>query len=257
MRIRIVLALLTLGISSCAKQVPPPSLASVPLKPDTGPVATQCGPLIDGLAAQAAPASTVVIRNGRIESVHAGLAQPTGLPVLDLRDYTCLPGLIDMHTHVTETSEDENDMSVYLRRTPEEQRALSSKQAGETLRAGFTTIRNVGNYEAWKDRDLRDAINRGEVAGPRMQVVGFYLTIPNGGGDLIVPGKTFEEIPARFHAGVASTPAEFHQRAQEAIDGGADLLKVIASGAVLAYGGVPGAVEVPEESLREIVAVAH
>jgi imidazolonepropionase-like amidohydrolase len=149
------------------------------------------------------------------------------------------------------------DMRIYLRRSAEETAALASRQAGATLRAGFTSIRNVGNYEAWMDRALRDQINAGKVAGPRMQIVGYYLTIPNGGGDLIIPGMKPEEIPARYHAGVARTPEEFRKKAQEAIDGGADALKVIASGAVLAYGGVPGSPEVDEPSLRAIVEVAH
>ena len=252
-------------LAACGRSTPPspapsapaPSLAAVPYTPDSGSIAIQCGRLIDGLAGGPAANSTVVIRNGRIESVSAGYQAPAGLPLLDLRDSTCLPGLIDMHTHVTETSDDTTDMSVYLKRTPQEQAALSSKQAGDTLRAGFTTIRNVGNYQAWTDRELRDEINAGRVAGPRIQAVGYYLTILRGGGDLIIPGTTDADIPAKFHAGVARTPEEFRRKAQAAIDGGADALKVIASGAVLAYGGVPGSPEVQEESLRAIAAVAH
>jgi imidazolonepropionase-like amidohydrolase len=234
-----------------------PSLASAPYTPDSGSMAIHCGRLIDGLAAEPVGNATVVVRNGRIESVAAGLSAAEGLPLLDLHEYTCLPGLIDMHTHVTESSEDMTDMRIYLRRSAEETAALASRQAGATLRAGFTSIRNVGNYEAWMDRALRDQINAGKVAGPRMQIVGYYLTIPNGGGDLIIPGMKPEEIPARYHAGVARTPEEFRKKAQEAIDGGADALKVIASGAVLAYGGVPGSPEVDEPSLRAIVEVAH
>jgi imidazolonepropionase-like amidohydrolase len=252
-------------LAGCSRETPEaapsapsvPTLVAAPYTPDSGSIAIQCGSLIDGLAAEPAGASTVIIRNGRIESVAAGLSAPQGLPLLDLHEYTCLPGLIDMHTHVTESSEDMTDMKVYLRRTPAEQQALSAKQAGDTLRAGFTAIRNVGNYEAWTDRTLRDEINAGKVAGPRMQVVGYYLTIPQGGGDLIIPGMKPEEIPARYHGGVARTPEEFRKKAQEAIDGGADALKVIASGAVLAYGGVPGSPEVDEPSLKAIADVAH
>jgi imidazolonepropionase-like amidohydrolase len=125
------------------------------------------------------------------------------------------------------------------------------------LLAGFTSVRNVGNYDAWADRKLRDAINAGVLAGPRIQAVGFYLTIQNGGGDLGIPGMKPSEIPARFHAGVAQTPQEFRDKAQAAIDGGADALKVIASGAVLAHGGVPGSPEIEESALRAIAEVAH
>jgi imidazolonepropionase-like amidohydrolase len=249
-------------LAACGRE-PPASgtvsatLASVPYTPDSGSIAIQCGTLIDGLANEPAGNSTVVIRSGRIESVTAGYSAPEGLPLLDLRGFTCLPGLIDMHTHVTETSQDTADMTVFMRRTPQEQAELSSKQAGDTLRAGFTSIRNVGNYRAWADRELREAINSGKVTGPRMQIVGYYLTIPQGGGDLIIPGTRPEEIPAEYHAGVARTPAEFREKARQAVDGGADALKVIASGAVLAHGGVPGSPEVDEESLKAIGEVAR
>jgi imidazolonepropionase-like amidohydrolase len=249
-------------LAACGREPPAPAtvsatLASVPHAPDSGSIAIQCGTLIDGLANEPAGNSTVVIRSGRIESVTAGYSAPEGLPLLDLRGYTCLPGLIDMHTHVTETSQDTADMTVFMRRTPEEQAELSGKQAGDTLRAGFTSIRNVGNYRAWADRELREAINSGTVAGPRMQIVGYYLTIPQGGGDLIIPGTRPEEIPAEYRAGVARTPAEFREKARQAVDGGADALKVIASGAVLAHGGVPGSPEVDEESLKAIGEVAR
>jgi imidazolonepropionase-like amidohydrolase len=162
-----------------------------------------------------------------------------------------------MHDHITERPEDTADYTVYLRRTVAEQQALSREQALATLLAGFTTVRNVGVYTAWTDRELRDAINRGEVAGPRLQISGYYLTIPGGGGDLIIPGVAPADIPARFHAGAARGVEQFRRKAQQAIDGGADVLKVIASGAVLAYGGVPGAPEMTPEEMGAVVRTAH
>ena len=256
------IALLALG--ACSKQSalptadsPEVSLATVPVKPDSGSLAIQCGKLIDGLAAEAAGNTTVIVRNGRIVSVESGFTAPNDLAVLNLREFTCLPGLIDMHTHITESFDDMADMTIYLRRTAEEQEAMSSKHARDTLLAGFTSVRNVGNYDAWQDRTLRDAINAGTVIGPRIQAVGFYLTISNGGGDLVIPDMKSTEIPDRFHMGVAQSPEEFRTKAQAAIDGGADALKVIASGAVLAHGGVPGSPEVEEPALRAIAEVAH
>jgi imidazolonepropionase-like amidohydrolase len=237
--------------------VPPLTLTKTPYKPDSGTIAIGCGTLIDGVSDEPLHNVTVRIKDGHVESVAPGLEPSKDLPWLDLKAYTCLPGLIDMHTHVTENSGDAADMSTYLRRTPEQQTALSSKQAGDTLLAGFTTIRNLGNYLGWTDRDLRDAINRGEVAGPRMQVVGYYLTIRRGGGDLIVPGVADKDIPAQFHRGVSRGADQFRAHAQAAVDGGADLLKIIASGAVLAYGGIPGAPEMTPEEISAVVQVAH
>lgn len=258
------LSIVLLALCACNKQSAPPitssrdvSLATLPLKPDSGSLAVECGKLIDGLAAQAAGNTTVVIRDGHIASIESGFTAPKDLAVLNLREYTCLPGLIDMHTHLTERFDDMADMTIYLRRTAEEQTAMSSEHARDTLLAGFTSVRNVGNYDAWQDRTLRDAINAGTVTGPRIQAVGFYLTISNGGGDLGIPGMKPSEIPDRFHMGVAQSPEEFRTKAQAAIDGGADALKVIASGAVLAHGGVPGAPEIEEPALRAIAQVAH
>jgi imidazolonepropionase-like amidohydrolase len=234
------------------------TLARAPYEPDSGSVAVQCGTLIDGISDQPTHDVTVVIRSGRIASVDPGLRQPNGLALIDLRGYTCLPGLIDMHTHLTDRPEGTADLTVFFRRGHADQLALSAQHAKTTLRAGFTTVRNVGTYVAWSDRELRDAINAGRVAGPRMQVVGFYLTVPAGGGDLFVP--TFRDpvaAKAEFHAGVARGPEQFRLKAQNAVEGGADLLKVIASGAVLAFGGVPGQPEMTREELTSVVRVAH
>jgi imidazolonepropionase-like amidohydrolase len=253
------LALLFAAIAGCQRTPQPVArveLAHPPYVAGAGALAIRCGSLIDGVTDQPRRDVTVIARAGRIEELLAGDSD-TDLPVLDLREYTCLPGLIDMHDHITERPEDTADYTVYLRRTVAEQQALSREQALATLLAGFTTVRNVGVYTAWTDRELRDAINRGEVAGPRLQISGYYLTIPGGGGDLIIPGVAPADIPARFHAGVARGVEQFRRKAQEAIDGGADVLKVIASGAVLAYGGVPGAPEMTPEEIGAVVRTAH
>jgi len=240
---------------------PPPgpevAVATTPTEPDIGSIAVHCGTLIDGVADQPVTDVTVVIRRGRIAALDKGSSPPAGMRFLDLGAYACLPGLIDMHTHLTDRPEDTADLRVYYTRTLEEQAVQSRENALATLLAGFTTVRNVGTYIAWTDRSLRDEINRGKVPGPRMQVVGYYLTIPGGGGDLVIPGVPEADIPARVRQGVARGPAEFRTRARQAVAGGADFLKVIASGAVLAYGGVPGAPEMTPEEIAAVVEVAH
>ncbi|MGB8694158.1 MAG: amidohydrolase family protein [Steroidobacteraceae bacterium] len=234
------------------------ALGTVPLTPDTGSLAVHCGALIDGAADTARRNVTVVIRNGHVESLLAGRQIPGDMPFLELGSgYTCLPGLIDMHTHLTDRPGDTADLRVYFTRSAADQLAISKANAAVTLAAGFTTVRNVGCYIAWTDRQMRDAINQGQMIGPRMQVVGYYLTIPGGGGDLLIPGVPEQDIPANVRAGVARGAAEFRHKAQLAIDGGADALKIIASGAVLAYGGVPGEPEMTPEEISAVVEVAH
>jgi imidazolonepropionase-like amidohydrolase len=235
----------------------PVALATAPLAVDSGSIAVHCGTLIDGISDQPLHDVTIVIRDGRISSVQTLVQIAARLPTLELADYTCLPGLIDMHTHLTDAAPDGGDLSVYFRRSAEETQQLSIKNAATTLLAGFTSVRNVGTYLAWSDRTIRDAINRGEVAGPRMQICGYYLTIAHGGGDLYVPGYQEPADSARFHQGVAHGAAEFRRKAQEAVDGGADVLKVIASGAVLAFGGVPGDREMMPDEIAAVVQVAH
>lgn len=229
--------------------------AGSPPAPDSGSLAIRCGTLIDGVSAEPRHDVTVVIESGRIASV--GGPAPAGLPSLDLAGYTCLPGLIDMHTHLTDRPGETADLSVYYRRTPEQQLAIARENARATLLAGFTTVRDVGTYLAWTDRALRDEIDAGRSPGPRMQVAGYYLTVPGGGGDLVIPGRPESDIPAIVRTGVARGPDEFRRKAEQAVAGGADFLKVIASGAVLAYGGVPGEPEMTPGEIAAVVEVAH
>ena len=252
-------------LAACAYT--PPTLTSLldvrkaPYTPDSGSIAIRCGRLIDGISDTARDDVLVVVRDGRITSVKPGAshadAVATHFPILDLRDHTCLPGLIDMHGHITDRPEDTADLTVYFSRTAAETLRQGKENAAATLLAGFTSVRNVGTYVLYADVELRDAINAGQSLGPRLEVSGPYLTIPHGGGDLYVPDFQEPEDNARFHTGVARGPEQFRERAQLLLDTGADVLKVIASGAVLAFGGVPGAPEMNQEEIAAVVKVAH
>ena len=231
--------------------------AAVPVAPERESIAIHCGRLIDGMSADVRRDVTVVIRDGRVEHIGAPREADAALPRLHLPEHTCLPGLIDLHTHLTELSGDTADLTVYFRRKRDEQLAISRDNAAVTLRAGFTAARNVGAYVQGTDTEMRDAINRGDYPGPRMQVSSYYLTIPGGGGDLLVPGVPEADIPANVRGGIARGPEQFRAKAERALANGADLLKVIASGAVLAYGGVPGAPEMNAAEIRAVVDAAH
>ena len=260
-----LLAIAAVLLAACAYT--PPTLTSlldlrkVPYTPDSGSVAIRCGSLIDGIADSAKSSVLVVVRDGRITNVQPGAthadAVATHLPILDLRDYTCLPGLIDMHGHVTDRPEDTADLTVYFSRPAAETLRQGEENAAATLLAGFTSVRNVGTYTLGTDTALRDEINAGRSLGPRLQVSGPYLTIPHGGGDLYIPDFKEPADNARFHAGVARGPEAFRERAEFLLANGSDLLKVIASGAVLAFGGVPGAPEMTQDEIAAVVKVAH
>ena len=237
-------------------------MRQVPFTPDSGSIAHPLRQAHRRHLGHAERDALVLIRDGKHQehqgrSANRGDATSTHVPVLDLSDYTCLPGLIDMHTHLTDRPEDTADLTVYFSRPAEETLRLSKENASATLLAGFTSVRNVGTYALGTDTALRDAINAGKATGPRMQVSGPYLTIPQGGGDLYIPD--FKEPPGseRFHAGVARGAEQFRERAEFLIDNGSDVLKVIASGAVLAFGGVPGAPEMTQDEILAVVDIAH
>ncbi len=251
-------ALLAAGCGRPPASPPAPVVVTEPpYAADSGSLLVRCGALIDGLSDAARTGEDVLIEGGRITAVGPQLEAPVGVPVLDLPEHTCLPGLIDMHTHIVEQQQDTHDLFVYLERGEAETLEYGRPLAAKTLLAGFTTARNVGVYYGWTSRTLRDEIAAGRTIGPRMEVAGFYLTVPGGGGDLLLPGLTEADIPAHLRLGVARGPDAFRAKAEAAVAGGADVIKLIASGAVLAYGGVPGAPEMTPEEIAAAVEVAH
>lgn len=249
-----MLALVLWGLGTCAGAEPasPPDIAIGESRD------IRCGRLFESETGAMRSSVRLRVHTGRVVALETVAADvPVGAAELDLRSYTCLPGLIDLHVHLTERPEDTADLTVMFRRTRAEQRALSAAHASATLLAGFTSVRNVGAYIRGVDLALRDAINRREVLGPRMQVSGFYLTIPGGGGDLLVPGVPAAATPTFVRGGIARGTEQFRRKAELGLADGADLLKVIASGAVLAYGGVPGAPEMNRAEIATVVEVAH
>ena len=246
MTIRVIpTLLLAAAAAACGPATPDPV--------DAADVSIWCGTLIDGLGDAPATGRLIRVRDGRILSVADGAP---GEATTDLSGLTCLPGLIDTHTHITEGASTA-DLSIYYEKTLEETMADGRENSARTLAAGFTTVRNLGAYYGWAARELNARIERGDFPGPRIQYAGFYLTVPAGGGDLVIPGYPEAGIPAHVRLGVSRGPDEFRAAAERAVAGGAGVVKAIASGAVLAFGGVPGAPEMTAEELRSAVEVAH
>ena len=204
--------------------------------------------IIDGVMISVDPKTEKVIE------VNSNIQLAAANNTLDLSDYFCLPGLIDMHTHISEKTS--SDLSEFLTRSQEEQLVEARENAQTTLEVGFTSIRDVGVYIAWTDKRLRDEINQGLTSGPRMQISGYYLTIPGGGGDIDIPDYK-GKVPGHIRQGVTRGEDQFSQRAEKAVNGGADLLKMIASGAVLAYGSTPGSPEMNPDEIEAVVNVGQ
>ena len=167
----------------------------------------------------------------------------------DWSAYTVLPGLIDLHTHLSDGYGESADPAEPLKHS-EAATILKGAEAARTeLRSGFTTVRDVGVYRGLTDIALRDAINAGEVEGPRMFVAGGYITTPGGGGEINALAPDVP-VPEAFRAGEVHDPAEARDRARYFLDHGADFIKLIATGAVLAIGSEPGALELSPDEMK-------
>ncbi len=210
--------------------------------------------LVDVTTGEILAGQCISIAEEKISAIGACGATPAGAERLDWSAYTVLPGLIDLHTHLADAGQSA-DLALPLKTSPAATALIGAHNARLTLEAGFTTVRDVGTYRGLTDVALRDAINAGHVPGPRMFVAGAYITIPKGGGELngVVPN---EQLPADMRLGVSSTPEEAAAKTEFLIANGADFIKMIATGAVLAIGTEPGEPELTEAQMRAVVETA-
>ena len=214
-------------------------------------VAVHAGHLLDVKSGKLLNDQTLVIEDGRIISsgAAAGAKIPADAVSIDLPNATVLPGLIDAHTHLTmEPKFGYEQLAISVPR----EALIGAKNARLTLMAGFTTARNVG-ASGFTDVALRDAINAGDVPGPRMLVSGPALSITGGHCDNNM-------LPSEYHAtsdGVADGVAEVQHKVRENIKYGADLIKVCATGGVLSLGDNPQHSQFTQEEMKAIVADAH
>ncbi|SFN19789.1 Xaa-Pro dipeptidase [Dokdonella immobilis] len=220
--------------------------------PAAGNLIVRAGHVLDVETGKVLVDQDIRIEDGRIRSIapHAA-GQPGGTPRLDWSTLYVVPGLMDMHTHLADEGQTA-DPAAPLHSTPARDAFIGANNARVTLQAGFTTVRDVGVYRGFADVALRDAINAGRVPGPRMFVAGAYITITHGGGEItgLKPGTV---VPEEFRRGVANSEAEVRQKVNAVLDGGADFIKVIATGAVLTAGTEPGQSEYTEAEIRAAV----
>jgi imidazolonepropionase-like amidohydrolase len=215
------------------------------------PSAVRCGTLIDVRTGQLLRDQIVTFEDGRVTRIGpATILGSSSLEMIDLSAATCLPGLIDIHTHLTSDATDHGYQALGVSQMRSVVKGV--KNARITLRAGFTTVRNVGAH-GFGDVALRDGVNAGEIEGPRLLVSGPPLGITGGHCDENL-------LPPEFHhqaEGVADGPWAARAKVREVVKFGADLIKICASGGVLSKGDQPGAPQYTLEEMQAIVDEAH
>ena len=228
-------------------------LARAQPAPSAAPAVTviRAGRLVDATSGQVLSGRSLVVQGGRITAVQTlDAASPPGARVIDLSRETVLPGLIDVHVHLTGNAQDAGPKALTVSIPDEAINGVANAKL--TLMAGFTTARNVGASH-FTDVALRNAIDLGKVVGPRLQVSGPPLGATGGHADenLLPPQFAYSA------EGATNGPWPLRAKVRENLKYGADLIKFMATGGVLSHGDSVGGQQLSQEEMNAIVEEAH
>ena len=243
MRIRLSAVLLGLAVLSVAAQA------------QTTPVVLHCPNLFDSVSGKMLGETTVVISGERIEKVMSGYQSSPGATVIELRNQTCLPGLIDDHVHLTDEYTG-NHLVDKVTLNPSDYAIRSTLWAKRTLLAGFTTVRNVGD-DHYNSVALRNQINAGWAEGPRIFTAGPAIGSTGGHADP-TDGLSLElQGDAGAAESIIDGPEDARKAVRQHYKGGVDLIKIMSSGGVLDLSGSADNPQLTQEEINAIVATAH
>jgi imidazolonepropionase-like amidohydrolase len=210
--------------------------------------------MVDVLAGKVVDEPVVVITDGRIASVvtrNGGRPNiPEGATRIDLPGKTILPGLIDMHVHLTSLAEVGGYRTLQF--TDSFWSAVGAANAQKTLEAGFTTVRNVGS-EGFQDVGLREAVDGGWLQGPRIVTAGYAIGATGGHCDNNALPPSYD----RKEMGVVNGPDEGRAKVRWLHKYGAQVIKICATGGVFSLGDSVGGQQLSQEEMKAIADEAH
>jgi imidazolonepropionase-like amidohydrolase len=218
--------------------------------------AIKAGRLIDPVAGKVLEHVIILIDHDTVSGLGTDLKVPDSAQIIDLSAFTVLPGLIDCHTHLTSQPSGDYYSDIF-RMTPVDDAVMAPTYALRTLKAGFTSCRDVGS-RGLVDVALRNAINRGDIPGPRMFVATLFIGSTGSHGDLngFSPYLAWTDGPKEL-SGVANGVEGVRQQVRFNIKYGADVIKFGASAGVLTEEESVGAPQYTQEEMNAIVDEAH
>ncbi len=219
-------------------------LAGVPAT--AGEIVLRCGSVFDGDAMGAS--GEILVRDGRIASGPAGDAE-----AVDLSGYTCLPGLIDLHVHLTINPDTLTALD--MNRSSAARTLDALRNAQTMLRAGFTTLRLPGEFDGWYGvLDLKRAIARGQHEGPRLLVAPHAISATGGHGDF---NDLMADLAIETPTRIADGPDELRAEIRREFKHGADWIKLMMTGGVMSAGDDPNVSTYTEAEVRAAVEEVH
>ena len=221
--------------------------------------AIQAGRLIVDASQPARANSTVIVENGRIASIQPGFTAPPGAIVVDERSRTVLPGMTDVHVHLSQNSGEPWYVGFTKKYSNPYAATLGLTHALDMARAGFTTVRDLGGDTATVIA-IRDAVNEGRFPGPRIRVSGAPLSIIGGHADQAtgLPPELAEAVnEAHLNPSVCTGVEECQKVVRELAAAGVDVIKVMATGGVLDPGAMGLEQHFTDAELKGIVDMAH
>jgi imidazolonepropionase-like amidohydrolase len=217
--------------------------------------AIHCGHLIDTDAGKLLGESTILIEGTRIKELRSGYSDVSGAQTIDLKSQTCMPGLIDSHTHLTnETSP--TQYSDQFRLNNADYAIRSTIYAKRTLLAGFTTVRNLGDNDG-ESISLRKAIDAGLVPGPRIFTAGTAIGSTGGHADGTDGYRKDLAGDPGPKEGIINGPDDAWKAVRQHYKDGADLIKIMPSGGVLDESSSVDNAQLTVDEVKAIVAAAH